>query len=226
MTSRATRLIIILSSHAHEGWAQEVVATLQATEPAIIVGSPLEVSEYLAQNSLEPTEIVIDIGTRGRDVLEEIDKLAEHCIAETRVVAVGQTNDVSLYRALLARGVLDYIPMPASMEDITRAFSNVQRPQAASAAPASGRDSKVIAFMSAGSGDGSSTLALNTAYALSNILPDQQVILIDMDYQYGMVAKHLDLQAQYGIVNCSITQTAVSIARSFAAWSPNTASSA
>jgi pilus assembly protein CpaE len=199
MTSRATRLIIILSSHAHEGWAQEVVATLQATEPAIIVGSPLEVSEYLAQNSLEPTEIVIDIGTRGRDVLEEIDKLAEHCIAETRVVAVGQTNDVSLYRALLARGVLDYIPMPASMEDITRAFSNVQRPQAASAAPASGRDSKVIAFMSAGSGDGSSTLALNTAYALSNILPDQQVILIDMDYQYGMVAKHLDLQAQYGI---------------------------
>jgi len=199
MTSRATRLIIILSSHAHEGWAQEVVATLQATEPAIIVGNPLEVAEYLAQNSLEPTEIVIDIGTRGRDVLEEIDKLAEHCIAETRVVAVGQTNDVSLYRALLARGVLDYIPMPASMDDITRAFSSAQRPQASTAMPVNTRESKVIAFMSAGSGDGSSTLALNTAYAMSNLLPDQHVILIDMDYQYGMVAKHLDLQAQYGI---------------------------
>lgn len=201
MSARATRLIIILSSHAHEAWAQEVVTALHATEPAIIVGSPAEVAEYLAQNSLEPTEVVIDIGNRGRDVLDEIDRLAEHCIAETRVVAVGQTNDIQLYRALLGRGVLDYIPMPASVDDVLRAFSTPLKSQSTASTQhaTSGRDSKVIAFMSAGSGDGASTLALNVAYAMSNLLPEQQTILIDMDYQYGMVAKHLDLQTQYGI---------------------------
>ena len=199
MAARADRLIVILSSSEYEDWAQDVVTALDAEEPAIIVGSPAEVAEYLSQNELEPTELIIDIGTRGHDVLDEIDALAEHCVEQTRVVAVGQTNDVQLYRALLGRGILDYIPMPATVEDMVRAFQAPVAAPAAAPAVNVNRKSEVIAFMSAGSGDGASTLALNSAYALSKLLPEKHTVLIDMDYQYGMVAKHLDLQAQYGI---------------------------
>ena len=53
-------------------------------------------------------------------------------------------------------------------------------------------------FFSAASGDGASSAALNTAYAISQIYSGTTV-LVDMDYQFGMVAKHLDLQNQYGI---------------------------
>jgi pilus assembly protein CpaE len=52
--------------------------------------------------------------------------------------------------------------------------------------------------MSAASGDGASTLALNTAYAISQ-LQQGRTVLVDMDYQFGMVAKNINLQSQYGI---------------------------
>src|SRR5262249_14734410 len=59
-------------------------------------------------------------------------------------------------------------------------------------------NSKVIAFMSAASGDGASTIALNTAYALATEYR-KSVVLVDMDYQFGMVAKNLDLTTPFGI---------------------------
>ncbi len=52
--------------------------------------------------------------------------------------------------------------------------------------------------MSAASGDGASTAALNTAFCLSQLF-NGSTVLVDMDYQFGMVAKHIDLQNQYGI---------------------------
>jgi pilus assembly protein CpaE len=200
MSVPVRRLIVILSSADHEPWAQEVVAALDAEEPAIIVGSPADVAEYLSENTLEPTELIIDIGSRGSDILPEIDALAQHCMEQTRVVAVGETNDVQLYRALLGRGILDYIPMPATATDIMRALQTApSKPAATPTDLPAKRNSQLVAFMSAGSGDGASTLALNSAYALSTLQPEKKLVLIDMDYQYGMVAKHLDLKAQYGI---------------------------
>jgi pilus assembly protein CpaE len=41
-------------------------------------------------------------------------------------------------------------------------------------------------------------VALNTAYAVSTSAPGSTV-LIDMDYQFGMIAKQIDLQAAFGI---------------------------
>ena len=60
------------------------------------------------------------------------------------------------------------------------------------AAPISSGEKRVLTFLSAASGDGASTAALNTAYALSQLY-NGSTVLVDMDYQYGMVAKHIAL---------------------------------
>jgi pilus assembly protein CpaE len=52
--------------------------------------------------------------------------------------------------------------------------------------------------MSATSGDGSSTVALNTAYSIAQEFK-KPTVLIDMDFQFGMVAKNLDVSAPFGI---------------------------
>ena len=69
---------------------------------------------------------------------------------------------------------------------------------AAQEAPTKSHDKSVFAFLSAGSGDGASTAAVNVAYAIAQIY-NGNTVLVDMDYQYGMVAKHLNLQSPYGI---------------------------
>lgn len=197
-------LLIVLSDAAREPWAHAVGLACGA-EAKVFLGSPGQAAAKLAEHQITPSHLVIDIGARGQDVLPEIDQLAQQCETGTRVVAVGDTNDIHLYRGLIGRGVLEYQPMPVEPDEICRLLTKpIAAPATAptaSPAPApraATSDKRVISFFSAASGDGASSAALNTAYALSQLHPGTTV-LVDMDYQFGVVAKHLDLQNQYGI---------------------------
>ncbi|MBN8543985.1 MAG: hypothetical protein J0M34_06960 [Alphaproteobacteria bacterium] len=202
-------LFILISEASLEPWARDVAQAMGVEEPWIMVGTPASAAEKIAKHQITPSHIVLELGSRGSDVLPEIDTLGEQCVAGTRVVAAGNTNDIQLYRALVSRGVLDYLPMPALGQDIVKALAGpasaapaAPAQAAAATAPAAtrstGKEKRVIAMMSAASGDGASTLALNTAYAISEIFQGHTV-LVDMDYQFGMVAKNINLQSQYGI---------------------------
>ncbi len=196
-------LLIILADPAREPWAQQLAAAARSEQPFIVVASPQEAAAYMVTNQINPSHVVLDIGSRGRDVLSEIDALAEQCSANTRVVTVGDTNDITLYREILGRGVLDYLPNPAPVDAVIKSLNTPLAPpqQAPAPVPApttSSSNKRVIVFASAASGDGASTVALNTAYAISQ-LTNGNTVLVDMDYQFGMVAKNLSLQNQYGI---------------------------
>ena len=199
-------LLIILSQADREAWAQALIVAAKPEQPFIVVAGPADAARYIASNNISPSHVVFDIGARGRDVLPEIDELASQCEAGTRVIATGDTNDIHLYREILGRGVLDYLPNPAPIDAVVKALTAapvaapVAAPIAAPVAPAPAKTSvkRVVVVMSAASGDGASTIALNTAYAISE-LAQGNTVLVDMDYQFGMVAKNLALQNQYGI---------------------------
>jgi len=196
-------LFFVLSDANRQAWAEAVAhAAGAAANAQIFVGSPAQAASQLGQQGYSPSHIVLDIGPHGQDILPQIDQLAQQCEANTVVVAVGDTNDIQLYRGLTARGVMDYLPMPAAPADIVAALRRPSAAPAPVAAPSlplsSSGEKRVITFLSAASGDGASTAALNTAYCLSQI-NHGTTILVDMDYQYGMVAKNLGLQSQYGI---------------------------
>lgn len=197
-------LFILISDASLESWARDVAQAMGEQEPWIMVGTPASATEKIIKHKIVPSHIVLELGACGSDVLPEIDSLGEQCVTGTRVVAAGNTNDIQLYRALVSRGVLDYVPMPASSSDIVKALCGPKPPvnaasvQTTTTSRTVGKEQRVIAMMSAASGDGASTLALNTAYAISEIYQGHTV-LVDMDYQFGMVAKNVNLQSQYGI---------------------------
>jgi pilus assembly protein CpaE len=199
-------LLIIISQADREPWAQALAAALQPAQLTLLVSNPAQAGNYIAQQAIHPSHVVLDIGARGADILPEIDALAEQCRPGTRVIAVGNTNDITLYREMLARGVLDYLPMPAAIDAVVKSLTAEQaKPAIAAPAPqpvhsdiSNKATKRVIIFMSAASGDGASTVALNTAYVISQLAPGKTV-LVDMDYQFGMVAKNLAVQNQYGI---------------------------
>lgn len=195
-------LFIILSDASRQDWAAAVAAAC-GTTPQVIVGSPAQAAQYITQQQISPSHILLDIGAGSADTLTDIDTLAQHCNPGTRVVAVGDTNDITLYRGLLARGIADYMPMPANPGDVAATLMTPSAPAAHTTfvqptAATGGSPKRVVTFLSAGSGDGASTAALNTAYCLSQMF-NGSTVLVDMDYQFGMVAKHINLQNQYGI---------------------------
>ena len=194
-------LFIVISDTTRQGWAEALGIACGAASPHIFAGTLAAAAQHMAQGGLSPSHLVLDIGKSGEAVLPEVDQIAQQCEPGTRVIAVGDANDIQLYRGLLARGVLDYLPMPANPKDVAAALTAPSARLAAQSAPqqpTSYAEKRVITFMSAASGDGASTAALNTAYCMSRMF-NGATVLVDMDYQFGMVAKHLDLQNQYGI---------------------------
>src|SRR5438552_13101113 len=66
-------------------------------------GAPAAVAHYL--ESPTPNLIIVETTLPRAQMLAELDRLAECCDAGTKVVIIGHTNDVVLYRELLMRGV-------------------------------------------------------------------------------------------------------------------------
>ena len=192
-------LLIVLSQESRAAWAAEIGALVSSSVPSIVItGSPADAARQLIERRLSPSHIVLDIGTRGQDIFTEVDQLAQQCEAGTRVLAVGDTNDIVLYRGLITRGVIDYLPLPVNPSEVVRVLTTPAVTPVTKAPVTAAADKRVITFISAASGDGGSTAALNTAYALSQMY-NGSTIIVDMDYQFGMVAKNLNLQNQYGI---------------------------
>jgi pilus assembly protein CpaE len=148
---------------------------------------------YCEQNPT-PELLILETAQENSDLLKRIDQLADVCDPATRLVVIGHSNDVALYRTLLRRGVSDYLVSPFSREAVVETVQNLF----------SGEDggalARVIGFFGARGGVGSTTVACNTAWALANTL-SQQVALVDLDMAFGTVALAFNVDARQGIDN-------------------------
>jgi pilus assembly protein CpaE len=180
----------VISGEAETQFANQVANALGHPYADIVVGSPADACYVLANRERGPNYIVIELGNRGNEVLQEIDQLSEYCEEGTMVVVVGRVNDINFYRQLLKLGVLEYFTYPADPAAVRSVLLSNKG--------ASGDNNHVFTFMSAASGDGASTVASNVAYALAAEY-NKKTVLVDLDYQFGMLSKSMDLNAQFGI---------------------------
>lgn len=184
-------VLVITPNEGDRDFYNQLAVSLGYSFANLFVGSPREAAVALAQTGYPIKFLIIDVGSRGLDVLSELDMLAEHCDVNARVVVLGTTNDIHFYREVIGRGVIEYLTHPVRMDVVRSVLFRKQNDAEAVVG-------KVIAFMGAGAGDGSSTLALNAAYSIA-VKTKKKAVLVDLDYQFGMVAKNLDLPSQYGI---------------------------
>ena len=96
----------------------------------------------------------------------------------TKVVVVGQTNDIALYRELMRRGVSEYLTQPLSALQMIRAVGALY---ADPSAPFVGRQ---VALVGAKGGVGASTLAHNFAWAMAEKM-QTATVLVDLDLAFG-----------------------------------------
>ena len=142
-----------------------------------------------------PTPNVILLETEpGRDILEGLDELATVCDAGTRVVVIGNANDVTPYRELVRRGISDYVTGPVEPIDVVRAICGLY---AASEAVAVGR---IIAVVGAKGGVGASTVAHNVAWAIARDLA-LDFVVIDLDLAFGTASLDYNQDPVQGIAN-------------------------
>jgi len=138
------------------------------------------IEEAIATYRQEPTPtlMIVESTAGASTLLTQLDRLAEVCDANTKVVVIGAQNDISLYRELIRQGVSDYLVAPVKPLQLIRSIATLfNDPET----PFVGR---TIAFIGARGGAGSSVLAHNFAHTLSEVMQANTVIA-DYDLPFG-----------------------------------------
>ena len=134
-------------------------------------------TQYYGQ---EPTPNLVIVESHGdrAQIMAELGNFSEVCGPGTKVIVLGHVNDIVLYRELMKNHVSDYIVAPFTSLQIIEAISGIYTDPKATPL------GRVIAFVGAKGGVGSSTIAHNVAYAASQNF-DIETILTDLDLSFG-----------------------------------------
>ena len=147
---------------------------------AIMRGGIAKAIDYLNEQR-SPHVLLVDIS--GIDLpLSQIHILADVCEPGTRVIAIGDHNDVGLYRDLQEAGVSNYIVKPLTRELVAKALT--PKSNSGDMGRAALKLGKMVSFVGARGGVGTTTLAANLAWHLAN-RQSRRVALVDLDLQNG-----------------------------------------
>ncbi len=125
-----------------------------------------------------PNVIVVESTAGAAGLTEQLDRLADVCDPGTRVIVIGHANDIGLFRELMQKGVSDYVLAPV---DPLLALSTLS---ALFDVPGTDPLGRTVAFVGAKGGVGSSTIAHNVAWAISQELVSD-VVIADLDLAFG-----------------------------------------
>jgi len=144
------------------------------------------------QSSPTPNVIILESESRNNEILAALDQLANFCDAGTRVVVIGNMNDVMLYRELVKRGVSDYLISPVNTLQVVRAVCGLY------SAPDAKPVGRIIAIVGAKGGVGASTIAHNIAFSIARDL-SLDAVVTDLDLAFGTAGLDFNQDPPQGI---------------------------
>lgn len=159
-------------------------------------GIPAAIRLYQTQSS--PNLLLIEADSSRDELLENLASLAEVCQPDTKVIVIGHANDVILYRELVSRGVSEYIVAPIAPLQLVETIAALYRSERAKPV------GRVIAFIGARGGTGSSTIAHNCAWDIAR-RGDVETALIDFDIAFGTAALDFNLDVSGSLME-ALTQ--------------------
>jgi pilus assembly protein CpaE len=143
---------------------------------------------------VSPNLLIVETRLQGKAAVEEIDRLAEVCDPSTKVIVVGRVNDVELYRELMRRGVSEYMVAPLNPLHLIEVISGLYlNPDAAPIG-------RVVSFVGARGGVGSSTLAHNIGWCIAERLHVNTAI-VDLDLAFGTTGLDFNEEPGQGVAD-------------------------
>ncbi len=150
------------------------------------------------RSSPTPNVIIIEASSDRNGLLAHLDELAQYCDAGTRVLVIGHTNDVLLYRELMKRGVSEYLIAPLTLMDVIEALSAMFN---------SGEGDKigrVIGVVGSKGGVGASTIAHNLAFMIATSF-EIATTLVDLDLPFGTAGLDFNQDPPQGVAEALLS---------------------
>lgn len=170
---------------------ETVIPRLGELKYKIISGSIEDAIQYFEAN-LYSRAIIVDC--EGTELItSQVERLLGICGPDLKLIVIGNKNDVGVFRDLIKLNVYDYLVKPLNGDVLNRSLSGIFRGEEKK--PRSG---KIVAFMGATGGVGTTTLATSIAHVLANEY-SKKVILVDADLLFGCIGVILDLKPSHAL---------------------------
>lgn len=187
----------VLAFVADEETREAIARALQEAglPEASIVDGGIDAALKRIEPGSVPRTLVVDV-SESQTPIVDVAALAAIVDPGTRLIAIGTTNDVALFRDLLGVGATDYLVKPLDGQLLQSALLGGE----AVLKPARGqvRVGRVVSFIGARSGIGTTTLAVNMAWLFAEE-QRQRTALVDLDLHFGTAALSLDLEPGRGL---------------------------
>lgn len=148
-----------------------------------------------------PNILLVDL-SESSDPINDINGLAEVCEPGTVVIAMGQVNDVRLFRDLQASGIHDYLLKPCFPEQVRDVLMHAQAMLNAPRMLESTDKIRHVVNVVIGTrgGVGVSTVATSLAWMMG-AQAKRNSALLDLDVHFGTGALALDLEPGRGLID-------------------------
>jgi pilus assembly protein CpaE len=192
--ARAKPFAAFAADDASRETIMQAAADLGIASPVVAAGNITDAIRRLG-NAPTPQLLVVDLSGCA-EPMADIGALADVCDEGTRVLAIGDVNDIALYRSLLGFGVHDYLVKPLDAASLGASLERAKDgPQAAE--PAVATAGRIMAVVGARGGVGATTIAVNVAWMLAQE-QHKRVALVDLDLFFGSCGLTLDLEMGRG----------------------------
>ena len=184
--SGAATVLVFVPDEDLEGTLRQSFSNLNIRDTRFVTGNIDAAVTALGQQP-SPRLLIVDISDVA-DPLARVNELANVCEPNTDVIAIGDRNDIVLYRDLKYAGVAEYFFKPLVGDVVTRACNSILN---GTNTPLAMRTGKLVFILGVRGGVGSTTIAVNTAWQLAETR-QRWVMLLDLDLQTGDSALQLD----------------------------------
>lgn len=170
---------------------------LSKTHVTVHMGG-LDAAVELYSDTATPNLVIVEAREVRRDpLMAQLEALASVCDPASKVIVVGASNDIVLYRELIRSGISEYLMAPLHPMQIIETIANLY------AAPESDPIGKVFAFVGAKGGSGSSTIAHNFAWSMASQL-GIATTLVDLDLPFGTAGLDFNQDPAQGVADALV----------------------
>ncbi|MEN3976062.1 AAA family ATPase [Emcibacter sp. SYSU 3D8] len=195
-SSQRDPFLAFVTDDMSEAVVREIAESLLLPDDLVRRGS-MEQARVFLERMHSPRLLIVDIDGSA-DPIEEVVKLADVCELGTRFIALGSDNDVTLFRDLLSMGAADYLVKPIDRDVLLRSINSLQ--DAATSISTMGRTGKVISFIGARGGAGTTTLVSNCGRAISQSAK-RKVAMVDLDLHFGNLGLSMGANVHEGLAD-------------------------
>ncbi len=155
-------------------------------------GIPAAIETF--ESAATPNFLIVETLSDPKEIIAELDRLAECCDAGTNVLVIGRINDVNLYRTLISRGVGEYIVGPVDVPQLVNTIGQFY--ENTNAEPFG----RTVAVIGAKGGCGASSVAHNLSWSIAEKL-DNDVAIADLDLPFGTAGLDFNQDPLQGILD-------------------------